>query len=178
MGLYSPPQTPEARIEKSTVISLSRPQTPPPSTHHTQSPETPRTPTHHPLVHTEETSLFEDMAQMQPPPTPVLYNLIRNEGAQKFVAAAPPRNKDRIEGIGVTSAELTVVPEDDEEDTSLRGHPSACLFVARYLILNVISLAALIPPSPRIIFARVSPTSSAKSPPFDVSDVVGNSLER
>jgi len=134
MGLFSPPQTPEARGHKSPVIAPSRLHTPPPSSHRAEITESPKTPTHASLNNDGGTSLFDDNGRIQPPPTPVLYNLIRNDGAQKFVAAAPPRHKDFLDGIPLHNS----TEEGDDSDTdTLRGHPSACLFVARQTPLDL-----------------------------------------
>ena len=117
-------------MQKVGVVPPAPPRTPPPSTHRTDIPESPTTPTHPPLNDDGGASLFDDNGHIQPPLTPVLYNLIRNDGAQKFVAAAQPRHTDRIESTPFPL--VTDVDDDEDGASSLRGHPSACLFVARY----------------------------------------------
>ena len=94
-GIYSPPQTPGTRIEKANPHELHRPETPPPSTHRLEIPVSPETPTPHIRKNddprdTTSSSLFDDdNDQLSQPTTPVLYNLIRNEGPPKFVIAPP-----------------------------------------------------------------------------------------
>src|SRR5277367_2915086 len=91
--------------------TIPRPETPPPSTHRLGIPISPETPTHSPLHHqnnpptsTGGASLFDDDNKpISQPPTPVLYNLIRNEGPPKFVIAPqqvpqipPPEMKEQV----------------------------------------------------------------------------------
>ena len=91
---------------------IPRPETPPPSTHRLEIPISPESPTHSPLHHpnnpptsTGGASLFDDddNKPLSQPPTPVLYNLIRNEGPPRFVIApqqvpkpAPPEMKEEV----------------------------------------------------------------------------------
>jgi hypothetical protein len=84
-GVYSPPQTPGTKIEKANPLEIARPETPPPSTHRLEIPDSPETPTRPPVNNGGGASLFDDNNQLSQPTTPVLYNLIRNEGPPKFV---------------------------------------------------------------------------------------------
>ena len=72
--------------------SILRPETPPPSTHRIEAAVvSPQTPTHPPSkpVLAGGASLFDDDNKtVSQPSTPVLYNLIRNEGPPKFVIAS------------------------------------------------------------------------------------------
>src|SRR5579859_8301622 len=102
-------------------MNNNNPQTPPPSTHRVEVPISPETPTHQPLTIDSGASLFNAVTPPQQPTTPVLYNLIRNEGPPKFIPIVSPKE--------IELADSTL--EEDLEDTTLRGHPSACLFVAR-----------------------------------------------
>jgi hypothetical protein len=104
IGLISPPPTPNSnlKIQQSTPRHTIRPETPPPSTHHPEIPISPETPTH-PSLHIDinnGATLFDDKNFTQGPSTPVLYNLIRNEGPPKFVpfvASGSLGGKDIIE---------------------------------------------------------------------------------
>src|SRR5438045_9679898 len=82
--LYAPPQTPGTKIEKTNPFEIARPETPPPSTHRLEIPVSPETPTHR-NIGGGGASLFDDNNQLSQPTSPVLYNLIRNEGPPKFV---------------------------------------------------------------------------------------------
>jgi len=135
---------------------IPRPETPPPSTHRLEipiSPETPTpTPVHNisPVPTASGASLFHDDEDTKPiisqPSTPVLYNLIRNEGPPKFVIAptqqmakiVPSETKDIMQDEEESlhppspqSQELTLLEMEGFGGDMLRGHPSACLFVAR-----------------------------------------------
>jgi hypothetical protein len=158
MGLYSPPQTPDGRIEKSNQVRLICPETPPPSTHRVDLPESPETPTHPTFNSTGDATLFEDNARVQPPLTPVLYNLIRNEGTTpRFIPAVAPKEGD-VPGPAIFTLWLMVESSDDEfGDKTLRGHPSACLFVARYSHPNSLLtlFLVLIPLKRKTISAKV-----------------------
>jgi hypothetical protein len=110
-GIYSPPQTPDSKIEKANPFEIVRPETPV-STHRLENPVFPETPTHLPL-HSDsslvgETSLFDDNIQIVQPTTPVLYNLIRNEGPPKFVIASKTPEKPRDEELDSPSEGINV----------------------------------------------------------------------
>jgi hypothetical protein len=86
IGVYSPPQTPNSKFGKANPLEIARPETPPPSTHRLEIPVSPETPTHSPIRSDNgDASLFDDNNRLSQPTTPVLYNLIRNEGPPMFV---------------------------------------------------------------------------------------------
>lgn len=99
---------------------IPRPETPPPSIHRLEIPVSPETPTPSPLhLHLDQSlsnpggaSLFDDDNKpiISQPSTPVLYNLIRNEGPPKFVIAAP----QQVAKVAPPSVEKEII-EDDEE---------------------------------------------------------------
>jgi len=70
-------------------FEIERPETPPPSTHRLNFPGSPQTPTHPPLQDDSNETL-DDRNEIEAPATPVLYNLIRNDGPPKFVMAPTP----------------------------------------------------------------------------------------
>src|SRR5579859_6577140 len=107
-------------------MNNNNPQTPPPSTHRVEVPISPETPTHQPLTIDSGASLFNAVTPPQQPTTPVLYNLIRNEGPPKFIPVGGPKEISEVEDLETGFA------GEEGEDSMLRGHPSACLFVARY----------------------------------------------
>jgi hypothetical protein len=122
------------------MIEIPRPETPPPSTHRRQTPVSPETPTHAPIhkdQDNEEPTLLEDNEHISQPSTPVLYNLIRNETPPKYVVTTPEPETDEIkespeEGSSRSHFEVLLMKGIEEfPGEMLRGHPSACLFVAR-----------------------------------------------
>ena len=70
-------------------FEIERPETPPPSTHRLNFPGSPQTPTHPPRQE-DSTDALDDRNEIQAPTTPVLYNLIRNDGPPKFVMTPTP----------------------------------------------------------------------------------------
>lgn len=86
-------------------------------------------------------SLFDDNNHLSQPTTPVLYNLIRNEGPPKFIIATSKtpeptplsvtKENNDVSMCFVWWAGLIFVEMEEFDGDMVRGHPSACLFVAR-----------------------------------------------
>jgi hypothetical protein len=114
--MYSPPQTPGTQTKKAHRHEFHRPETPPPSTHRLEIPVSPETPTprfrkNDDPEETTSSSLFDDNHhQLSQPTTPVLYNLIRNEGPPKFVIAPThtPETPTIVEEAKENSIESTI----------------------------------------------------------------------
>jgi hypothetical protein len=163
--MFSPPQTPEVHLVKvpPQITQVPRPETPPPSTHRTEMRESPQTPTHAPLTALAgegSPSLFDDNGRIQPPPTPVLYNLIRKDGPQKFVAAAPPRHKDFLDdGKSYSLDQLTYRRDSRWRDTS---RTSKCMSFRREVHLYLILTLVLTLPNPKNISGKASRISFAR----------------
>jgi hypothetical protein len=118
-----------------------------------------------------------------PPSTPVLYNLIRNEGPPRFMMQRATVEKEDVEErdlvvtqgnsrsrptLGHYQAKVLMWVETTEvtEDDMLRGHPSACLFVAS---LNSAKTEDELRQSVTQLFSQVSQTS-AFQPASYISD--------
>jgi hypothetical protein len=104
--VFSPPHTPSSKQKvpdsnllslEDSIVSQDRPETPPPSTHRIENAghtvASPTTPTPAPVHGDDGATLFD---QLEQPPTPVLYNLIRNEGPPKFVIGRSNTPDDKM----------------------------------------------------------------------------------